>query len=452
LNHNFQQTPPEDLWLNNELLNIENFISRGNGLMLQEEQDLVNKVKIGEAAEIALVTFRDFLLTSNNPSDPLPIDATSRERNIVHEELPFPHPCSIMHCRNNNEYAIGGDNANEIYTSLTNFVQRHRHHNGYCMKEGKCRFNFPRPLLLQTRCIVKQIAYKMGTMKDKLRRVMTELQFQTNDRWMNSHSPLAMLTWGANMDMSILIDAESVISYVAKYCSKTETASGALSSILQTTIKNRIDNGETFDTKKILRSVFNKVIGQRDKCIMETNHLLNSTPIAICSHDFMTINIASSQRKINNNVPLEDYSESALIDNIIDMYSKRMSTSYWPNNNIYGGLDRTIMQNMPLYQFVRTFKKMRGKNIILKREINKKIIFIFSPQINSDPNKDSTYFQYCYYSLLKYKPWQNFYENVLSLQQYECSNLDQLNLEMQQHIITEWTSWLNIQARMEPNN
>ena len=38
-----------------------------------------------------------------------------------------------------NEYAIGGDNADEIYASLTSFVQRHRHNKGYCMKEGKCR-------------------------------------------------------------------------------------------------------------------------------------------------------------------------------------------------------------------------------------------------------------------------------------------------------------------------
>jgi hypothetical protein len=109
-----------------------------------------------------------------------------------------------------------------------------------------------------------------------------------------------MVTWGANMDMSILIDHESVVSYVAKYCSKSETPSAALSAMLRTTLKNRIDRGQSIDTKKVIRSVFNKTVGSRDKCAMETCHLMNSTPIALCSHSFATINIGSKHREVNN--------------------------------------------------------------------------------------------------------------------------------------------------------
>ena len=50
--------------------------------------------------------------------------------------------------------------------------------------------------------------------KDKV-----SMLFATNDRWLNSHSHLA---WGANLDMSILIDEDDCVAYVAKYCSKTQ--------------------------------------------------------------------------------------------------------------------------------------------------------------------------------------------------------------------------------------
>jgi hypothetical protein len=159
--------PEQDVWLDCHIEDLTKLFEEegGNGFTAEQEEELMQKVKTGDVAEIAIVTFRDFLLTSNNPTTPAPGDAIADDRDINHEQAPFPHPCSCMHSKTPSGYAIGGDDVQVSYGSLTTHVQRHRHNAGYCMKDGKCRFNFPRPLLPQTRCVVKQIAYKATAKK-----------------------------------------------------------------------------------------------------------------------------------------------------------------------------------------------------------------------------------------------------------------------------------------------
>jgi hypothetical protein len=91
--------------------------------------------------------------------------------------------------------------------------------------------------------------------------------------------------------MSILIYATSVIDYVAKYCNKVETASKGLSHVLSGVVRNGQERGH--DTMRVLRAAFNRLAGRRDKCSQETADLINSTPIVICSHSFVMINLKS---------------------------------------------------------------------------------------------------------------------------------------------------------------
>jgi hypothetical protein len=142
-----------------------------------------------------------------------------------------------------------------------------------------------------------------------------EIVFKCNDRWLNSHCIAGFLGWGANIDMSILIDSTSVIEYVAKYCNKTETASKGLSNILRSVVQYANETGEV-ETSTLLRKCLNRRAGRRDKCTQETAHLILSRPIAVCSHTLFSL-----LRKIN---PSENDDETpALKCNIIDAYKFR---------------------------------------------------------------------------------------------------------------------------------
>ena len=130
------------------------------------------------------------------------------------------------------------------------------------------------------------------------------------------HCIIGFLGWGANIDMSILIDSKSVIEYVAKYCDKVETGSNGLESILSSVLRygNEVGN---LETKTLLRRCFNRVAGKRDKCSQETSHLILSSPIVHCSHSFVMHNLSSMIRQVN--IQHENKDAPALKFNLLDV-------------------------------------------------------------------------------------------------------------------------------------
>jgi hypothetical protein len=186
----------------------------------------------GNLAKLKLCVYRDYLLTTLNPNPPN--DATKNVRDeLDNNDRPMKHPCSVCHQKSDGTYGLGGNDVNIIYIGILEWCERHRHSLGYCLLSSTCRFEFPRILCDKTRVIVKDSAYKPGDNKGELRRTKVEIIFASNDGWLNSHSKIGILGWGANIDMSILKDARAVVEYVAKYSTKTETVSKALSDILR---------------------------------------------------------------------------------------------------------------------------------------------------------------------------------------------------------------------------
>ena len=66
------------------------------------------------------------------------------------------------------------------------------------------------------------------------------------------------------MDMSLLIDADAVYQYVAKYCTKVEKSSTALKEVMRAAARNQVERGID-NPKSILRTAFNRLVGHRDK-------------------------------------------------------------------------------------------------------------------------------------------------------------------------------------------
>ena len=192
---------------------------------IEKLQQLVNK---GLTAENIIVKYRDFILTSINPNNPLPNDASKNERL---QKTPFneTHSSSIAYEFHNSSYKINHSN----YELLIDQNYRHRCTNDYCLRKGTCRFKFPRELSNVSRISIQELSYKTGPKQNCFRRLSITFTPATNDRWINSHCRIGTTSWGGMLDVQILLDDETVRLYVTKYGTKLEGESKSISNILQ---------------------------------------------------------------------------------------------------------------------------------------------------------------------------------------------------------------------------
>ena len=405
---------------------------------LLEIETLIETMNKGNESENQICVYRDYLLTSMNPSIPTDADKADRDENFIRPDI---HPCSTCHLSNDGSHVLGGTNFNSTYNDMLQSCQRHKHTPNYCInKFGKCRFTFPRPLLDKTRVVMKDHPYKIGNNKGKLRKTTCEIIFKCNDRWLNSHCVIGFLGWGANIDMSILIDSRSVIEYVAKYCNKVEIGTNGLSKILTGVLRygNEIGNVET---KTLLRKCFNRLAGRRDKCSQETSHLILSSPIVVCSHTFIMINLSSLIRQVN----LDDGDENApaLKPNLLDLYKVRLVKLSW-NNPLVFDIIETTLHTLCFALFAEHYNLAKTGKITSRQGNQSKTVPIFSPDFKSIPNVQN-YFKYCWFALLKYKPWINYCETVIDqdVPIDSCLNLSEVSDNLQISIITSWELFIN---------
>jgi hypothetical protein len=434
----FQEVPKDDFHLP---LFIErmNEKFRESPLNDRQIQTLIDDMEKGNLAELKICIYRDYLLTTLNPNPPN--DATKNVRDeLDNNDRPLKHPCSVCHQKSDGTYGLGGNDVNVTYSGILEWCERHRHSLGYCLLSGVCRFEFPRILCDKTRVIVKDSAYKAGDNKGELRRTKVEIVFASNDGWLNSHSKIGILGWGANIDMSILIDARAVVEYVAKYCTKTETVSKALSDILRSALRHGSEMGN-LETKRVLRRAFNNLCGKRDKCTQETHHLISSNPYATCSHKFININLLGKLRAVN--VDDENPEALAIKDNIVDAYGKRMDGDKWENKLLYLTIQEKL-SSLCLSTFVQHYLCSKGSMIKNRIGDSDLTIPIFSPNLKSTKNKP-TYYKYCFIALVKYKPWINYKEQVFSddiAHKDSCIDLDKVTDDMKEMIMDTWHAYL----------
>ena len=389
-----------------------------------EVERLKREVQVGEEAEAKLLRASEFLCTSMNPNDPLPGDAAKGER-----DPPSSNPRGSDHPSYSNHddfllrgsYDIDEDSVFGSYCRLVDFCQRHRHNQGYCMRErhGKrsCRFEFPRDILKESRVVVIDHKRSKGPYRGEVKRTEVKLQRKTNDRWTNAHSRVGMCMWGGNMDFSLLIDEFQVANYVAKYCTKSETPSDALKAVVKTKCSVAREEQDD-DSRKILRRAFNNLAGKRDKTVMETCHLILSTPIVECSHSFTLFNLLPAYKSLNAHRPLdkENYDpskEKAFKLSPVDLYANRMCWEHWKLFDAFErhtvGNGSFTLQSMPLVEFIKRFK-LHGQKIREKIDSSKPQVYTFSPDVKCTKGDD--HWRYCLVSLMKRKPWIGYKEQV----------------------------------------
>jgi hypothetical protein len=153
--------------------------------------DLFEAYAKGKEALNIIVTYRDYLITSFNKSTNLPSDAEKEVRDectsAKDPKVLECHPCctymkDLIDC---NFDMMGLEQS--VYAKLIENVERHRHNPTYCMRDGRCRFGFPRPLTSETKIKVKDLLYTRGAHTGSVK--------CTNVEIMGRSDPQSVIQW-----------------------------------------------------------------------------------------------------------------------------------------------------------------------------------------------------------------------------------------------------------------
>jgi hypothetical protein len=150
------------------------------------------------------------------------------------------------------------------------------------------------------------------------------------------------------------------------------------------------------DPKGRLKSLMiNQVAGKRDLGQCEVSRLLLSEPLYHSTFTYISQNLDLDNREINTT---GNDNELASKKNIIDHYA---------NRSIYSGME----QNINLITFLQKYKLT--KNEIVSRNIDEKLVVTTFPKYRYNKNDKEKYKKYCYYAIIKYKPWtKDDYETI----------------------------------------
>lgn len=310
------------------------------------------------------------------------------------------------------------------YVKLINHFQRHTIHSKYCYqstsKEKICRFKFPKPL-------IEKSTLKLNPSSNQF-----EFLSERNDQLMNPHSRFITEIWRANHDLQNIVSVHAVLTYVAKYTSKSENKSDDLNSFIKILLNN--DNVYSdFKVSTIINKILMKNLVQRDYSAQETCYFLMGYKFYQSSKQFLTIDLSSNDDQYvftnmfpnssNNNQRLTDPASKTITSrkrNYLDEYVNRP--------------DKYQEWNLTKY-FSKTYK---FKGDIVERKRGKDIVLQFKPYINPN-DKEATCkreimlsFPFRDINILFNESWENTLR-VLKNQdnQFLESNLD-IESELQQ--------------------
>ncbi len=326
------------------------------------------------------------------------------------------------------------------YSDLVTTCQRHTHCSpAYCL----CCFGFPKPLQPLTTL----------TMEDGEPQVVTA----RNDRLINSHNPIELYAWRANVDIQYCISRRKVIEYCAKYATKCEFRSQSLQAVYKTIVR---DIKEEDTSLKVVQKLLINTAGDRDYSAQETCHLLLQLPMYRASQDFVVLSLDGS-RAVQERLQ-ED--ESATVPSGVDHYMSRPATPEF--------------ESMTLLHFIQqyTLPKNIGAQPIRR---SKSVVVIIRPYCPPDPD-GSKYEAYCRQKLMLYQSFRqqqtlmagfdtytaayaNFLQsgNVPHIYQLEQqaalhtegdSNDDELNDQSPSRTSEEWMLLCQLNPQILPND
>lgn len=266
------------------------------------------------------------------------------------------------------------------YSKLINKVQIHTTCTKNCLRKNRstkklvCRYKFPKELAKKSKFIINE--------KGKL-----ELQLKRNHPRINQHIPFVTAHWRGNTDFSPIISTETVLYYLAKYASKTESASKnyqELQDLLNIQTGNRTGIG-------FIQSLLCRQIAVRDYSIQECIWILMGFSFYKTSRSFVKLTLNSDE----NFIPINDHR------NFENEYAKRMET--------VTEREKELVKNMSMFNFFSTYYRRTSTTIIWSKYRKRPILRIF-PKFSTKTKPE----QFCKQQVLLHVPWRENFEKTLN--------------------------------------
>ena len=224
-----------------------------------------------DAAKQELLQYVDRIVTTVNPA----VLPDGSNTDTAPPPKTDPHIC-------NKPYSEVKDFQQDL-TDLVATCQRHTRCSAtYCLRtrdgQQKCRFGYPKLLQPETTLSVENGEPELLTAR--------------NDGLVNSHNPVQLSAWRANVDIQYCVSRHRVIEYCAKYATKCEPRSQPLKEIFSTIVRSLKDDNTSL--KAVQKLLINSV-GERDYSAQETCHLLLQLPMFRASRDFVMLSLDGSR-------------------------------------------------------------------------------------------------------------------------------------------------------------
>lgn len=262
----------------------------------------------------------------------------------------------------------------QLYRHIINMVQRHKCRESYCIREGKCRFEYPKELLEET------------TIKNdsKGRPIIV---FKRNDALINEHVLILLLIWLANMDFRPVISWNDISHYIAKYIAKAEKNSTTYNNILHQLLLEAMRNNSAVTTP--FRKLLNKILIERDYSSNEVAWQLLQAELVRCSSTFVPVSLLRTRLIMRE----EEGPRLALAKNIVDIYARRGDYLH-----------------LSLYQYASQIDPVKGT------PYPKPKVPRITPQLRCNTSDIIGFEKYSEQVLTLYKPWQR---SATSLRTYD---------------------------------
>ncbi|EXU94568.1 helitron helicase-like domain protein, partial [Metarhizium robertsii] len=192
--------------------------------------------------------------------------------------------------------------------------------------EKECRFNFPRALR------------ELAAVIRKEGKSYYVFEAARNDNLMNHFNPAIILGWLANIDISPCTSLQAVITYAAKYCSKSEKKTEPYCRLADQVLPHTAHLQPLLSFSSRL---MNKLIAERDYSAQEISHLLLNLPLQEGTRMVVAVDCR----------PLEQHARSYRVDEDINEtignYRK-----YLERNEQYEDAKKRVLSYFPRYRSI----------------------------------------------------------------------------------------------------
>ena len=225
--------------------------------------------------------------------------------------------------------------------------------------------------------------------KDSIEHYKVKVVTKRNDSRLNNHQRTQLQGWRADCDIQVIIDYHSCLEYIAKYASKAEKISSvAREAFTSVVCEPSIQN----DTKRALRKLMMRAVGQRDMSIQEVMHHILSIKLVSSTFQVITASLEGSRK-----VKMSKDGSLCTEPSLLDSYAGRTVFE----NDFPGIAECNFIEFASNYCQTKTGIKKRNFPVVVKTY----------PNYSSSP-KGPSYGLFCRYQLLRYKPWQHSVGNA----------------------------------------